>query len=89
LRNPVAYPLDPVSGDEVSAVASILRREHGLGEGWRFASIELAEPGKGEPPKFGDGGPPTPRRFFDRNPSLDVVATPPDMCHTSTTSAHH
>ena len=20
--------------------------------------------------------------FFDRNPSLDVVGTPPDMCHT-------
>jgi primary-amine oxidase len=27
--------------------------------------------------------------FFDRNPSLDVVAAPPDMCHTPTTSAHH
>jgi primary-amine oxidase len=27
--------------------------------------------------------------FFDRNPSLDVVGTPPDMCHTSSTSAHH
>ena len=27
--------------------------------------------------------------FFDRNPSLDVVGTPPDMCHTPSTSAHH
>ena len=27
--------------------------------------------------------------FFDRNPSLDVVAPPPDMCHTPATSAHH
>ena len=27
--------------------------------------------------------------FFDRNPSLDVVGTPPDMCHTASTSAHH
>ena len=27
--------------------------------------------------------------FCDRNPSLDVVATPPDMCHTPSTSAHH
>ncbi len=27
--------------------------------------------------------------FFDRNPALDVVGTPPDACHTSTTSAHH
>ena len=30
-----------------------------------------------------------PYGFFDRNPSLDVVASPPDQCHTSTTSAHH
>ena len=30
-----------------------------------------------------------PYGFFDRNPALDVVATPPDMCHTPTTSAHH
>ena len=27
--------------------------------------------------------------FFDRNASLDVVATPPDMCHTPSTRAHH
>ncbi len=28
--------------------------------------------------------------FFDRNPpALDVVATPPDSCHTPTTSTHH
>ncbi|UXA15514.1 primary-amine oxidase [Mycobacterium sp. SMC-8] len=27
--------------------------------------------------------------FFDRNPALDVVGTPPDACHTTTTSAHH
>lgn len=27
--------------------------------------------------------------FFDRNPALDVVGTPPDACHTSTTSVHH
>ncbi|MGE0219815.1 primary-amine oxidase [Mycolicibacterium sp.] len=27
--------------------------------------------------------------FFDRNPALDVVGTPPDACHTDTTAAHH
>ncbi|MHA0287707.1 primary-amine oxidase [Mycobacterium sp. C3-094] len=27
--------------------------------------------------------------FFDRNPALDVVDTPPQACHTSSTSAHH
>ena len=42
----VAYPLDPLSGDEFTAVASILRREHGVGDGWRYASIELIEPSK-------------------------------------------
>jgi primary-amine oxidase len=26
---------------------------------------------------------------FDRNPSLDVVATAPDICHAGSTSAHH
>jgi primary-amine oxidase len=58
----VAYPLDPLSGDEFRAVASILRREHGVGDGWRFASIELSEPGKAELRAFDDGGPPPPRR---------------------------
>jgi primary-amine oxidase len=65
----VAHPLDPLSGDEFSAVASILRREHGVGAdpvtsdlGWRFASIQLAEPGKPELQAFHDGGPPPPRR---------------------------
>ena len=27
--------------------------------------------------------------FFDRNPALDVVGTPPDACHTTSASAHH
>ncbi|WP_123025747.1 primary-amine oxidase [Mycolicibacterium stellerae] len=27
--------------------------------------------------------------FFDRNPALDVVGTPPDTCHTDSTSAGH
>jgi primary-amine oxidase len=72
LRNPVAHPLDPLSGEEFRAVASILQREHGVvagaggpatsNLGWRFASIELAEPGKTELRAFDDGGPPPPRR---------------------------
>jgi Cu2+-containing amine oxidase len=101
LRNPVAHPLDPLTGDEFTAVASVLQREHGVGDGWRFASVELAEPGKSELHACDEGGPPPPRRaelvsfwlkpfgFFDRNPALDVVATPPDMCLTPSTSAHH
>ena len=43
-------------------MAAILRREHGVGDGWRFASIELVEPGKAELQAFDDGGPPPPRR---------------------------
>jgi len=62
LRNPVSHPLDPLNEDEFRAVASILKREHGVGDGWRFASIELAEPGKSELQAFDDRGPPPPRR---------------------------
>ena len=62
LRNRVAHPLDPLAGGEFRAVASILRREHGVGEGWRFASIELAEPSKTELRAFDEGGAPPPRR---------------------------
>ncbi|OLP03428.1 tyramine oxidase [Mycolicibacterium porcinum] len=55
------YPLDPLSADEFRAVAAILRREHGVGEGWRVASVELAEPSKAELADF-DGGGATPAR---------------------------
>jgi primary-amine oxidase len=53
LRDWVAHPLDPLSADEFATAAAILRREHdveagGPGLGWRFASIELAEPTKVE-----------------------------------------
>ncbi len=41
------HPLDPLSADEFRQAAAILRREHGVGERWRFASIELREPEKG------------------------------------------
>jgi primary-amine oxidase len=58
----VAYPLDPLSGDEFTAVASILQREHGVGDGWRYASIELIEPSKAELRAFDDGGDPPLRR---------------------------
>jgi primary-amine oxidase len=53
LRGWVAHPLDPLSADEFATAAAILRREHdvqagGPGLGWRFASIEVAEPTKVE-----------------------------------------
>ncbi|ODR24622.1 primary-amine oxidase [Mycolicibacterium porcinum] len=55
------YPLDPLSADELRAVAAILRREHGVGEGWRIASVELVEPSKAELADF-EGGGATPAR---------------------------
>ena len=58
----MAHPLDPLTGDEFSRVASILQRDHGVGDGWRYASIELAEPDKAELQAFDDGGPPPARR---------------------------
>lgn len=52
----VEHPLDPLSADEFRAVAAILRREHGVGDGWRVASVELVEPSKAELAGFdGDG----------------------------------
>ncbi|MGH3153114.1 MAG: primary-amine oxidase, partial [Streptosporangiaceae bacterium] len=41
-----AHPLDPLSAEEIRQAAAILRRDRGVGAGWRFASIELREPGK-------------------------------------------
>ena len=40
------HPLDPLSADEITAAAEILRREQQLTDRWRFASIELREPSK-------------------------------------------
>ena len=59
---PVVYPLDPLGSDEFTAVASILQREHGVGDGWRYASIEMIEPSKAELRAFDDGGARPPRR---------------------------
>jgi primary-amine oxidase len=40
------HPLDPLSAAELRRVAHVLRRDRGVGEGWRYASIELKEPPK-------------------------------------------
>src|SRR5687768_11005411 len=45
-RHMTEHPLDPLTADEIRAAAAILRRDHGVTERWRFASIELREPGK-------------------------------------------
>jgi primary-amine oxidase len=41
-----AHPLDPLTAGEIREAAAIVRRDRGVGAGWRFASIELREPGK-------------------------------------------
>ncbi len=40
------HPLDPLSAGEFRQAAAILRRDRGVGDRWRIASIELSEPGK-------------------------------------------
>ncbi len=40
------HPLDPLSTEEFRQVAAIVRRDQGVGERWRIASIELREPSK-------------------------------------------
>src|SRR5688500_2176639 len=51
------HPLDPLSAEEIRAAAAILRRDRGVGESWRFASIELREPSKQEVRDFTPGDP--------------------------------
>ncbi|MGY1617469.1 primary-amine oxidase [Geodermatophilus sp. SYSU D00691] len=52
-----AHPLDPLTADEFRAAAAILRRDRGVDERWRFASIELREPAKDVVRSFAAGDP--------------------------------
>jgi primary-amine oxidase len=40
------HPLDPLTAEEISQAVAVLRRDRGVGDRWRFAGIELAEPKK-------------------------------------------
>jgi primary-amine oxidase len=51
----VAHPLDPLTADEIAQVTAIVRRKHAAGPGWRFASVDLAEPGKDQLAAFAGG----------------------------------
>jgi len=51
------HPLDPLTADEIRAAVAVLRRERGVGDGWRFASIELREPAKAVVRDFTPGTP--------------------------------
>ncbi len=48
LEQPVQarHPLDPLTAPEFRQAASALRRDRGVGDRWRIASIELREPPK-------------------------------------------
>ena len=53
------HPLDPLTAAEFRQVVAVLHRDCRVGDGWRFASIELAEPSKGAlraMPASGDAG---------------------------------
>ena len=52
-----AHPLDPLTADEFRAAAAVLRRDRGVDERWRFASIELREPAKDVVRAFTPGDP--------------------------------
>ncbi|MGD0559647.1 MAG: primary-amine oxidase [Streptosporangiaceae bacterium] len=45
-RTIVTHPLDPLTADEIGQAAAIVRRDKGITDSWRFASIELKEPAK-------------------------------------------
>ncbi len=51
----MTHPLDPLSAEEIRRVAAAVRRDRGVGDGWRFASIELKEPAKADLPALESG----------------------------------
>jgi primary-amine oxidase len=51
------HPLEPLSEDEFRQTAAALRRDRGVTESWRFASIELKEPPKELVRSWRDGDP--------------------------------
>jgi primary-amine oxidase len=51
----VSHPLDPLTAAEIRQACAIVRRDRGVGDGWRFASIELKEPPKAELPALESG----------------------------------
>jgi primary-amine oxidase len=50
-----SHPLDPLTADEIRQATAIVRRDRGVGDRWRFASIELREPAKADLPALESG----------------------------------
>ncbi len=40
------HPLDPLTADEIRGAVALVRAERGVGDRWRFASVDLKEPSK-------------------------------------------
>jgi primary-amine oxidase len=51
-----SHPLDPLAENELRQAATILRHDQNVDDRWRFASIELEEPGKLQVAAFDDTG---------------------------------
>jgi len=51
------HPLEPLDADEFRRTAEVLRRDQGVTDSWRFASIELKEPPKQDVKKWKPGEP--------------------------------
>ncbi|MCE5288096.1 MAG: primary-amine oxidase [Nocardiaceae bacterium] len=50
------HPLDPLNADEFKSVATLLKNEYNVGDGWRYAAIALVEPAKAEVAAFDADG---------------------------------
>lgn len=82
LQRPAGWhPLDPLSAAEFTQASGILAREHGVAAGWRFASIELVEPGRSAITAF-ENGEPAP----DRQARLVVLHRAENSTYTSVVS---
>jgi primary-amine oxidase len=101
----VAHPLDALSQAEFQSTAAILRRDQGVTDSWRFASIELKEPAKAAV-KAWKPGDAVPRRslsvLWDRQTNqtyeavVDLVGDrvdswthQPGVCANFTVDEHH
>ena len=100
-----AHPLDPLTPTEFQSTAAILRRDQGVTDSWRFASIELKEPAKADVKTWRPGDA-VPRRSFsvlwDRQTNqtyeavvdllsdrVDSWTHQPDVCPNFTIDEYH
>jgi hypothetical protein len=51
----VTHPLDPLKAGDIRRAAAIVHHDQGIGDSWRFASIQLKEPSDADLPALEDG----------------------------------